>query len=88
MPQLLCCCVCYAVPIQNRINVLLSRAKHGMYILGNASTLDKASQPPPEGSRRPAAPMWGNVLKLLAERHQIGPELEVGTTSYYTGTPN
>lgn len=66
--------------LQNRINVLLSRAKHGMYILGNGQTLLKASQPPPEGSRRPAAPMWRDVLTMLHERGQIGYELEVRWT--------
>jgi len=48
-----------------------------MFILGNDKTLDKASQPPPEASRRPPAPMWGNVLKTLRDAQQIGPQLEV-----------
>lgn len=36
----------------NRINVLLSRAKHGMYIIGNAATSAHV-------------PMWKNVLEIL-----------------------
>jgi hypothetical protein len=43
-----------------------------------ADTLRAASAPPPEGSRRPAAPMWGQVLDMLQERGCIGPELQVG----------
>lgn len=63
--------------MKNRINVLLSRAKHGMYILGNADTLRKASEPPPEGSKRPAAPMWGQVLDMLEQDNSIGEAFEV-----------
>ncbi|KAF6248733.1 AAA domain-containing protein [Scenedesmus sp. NREL 46B-D3] len=61
--------------LRNRINVLLSRAKHGMYLLGNADTLRAAAAPPPEGSRRPAAPMWGQVLDMLEENGCVGKEL-------------
>lgn len=70
-----------SVVVQNRMNVLLSRAKHGMFILGNDETLAKASQPPPGSSRRPAAPMWGNVLGMLRERRQIGDQLEVSSAT-------
>ena len=61
--------------------MLLSRAKHGMYILGNDETLYKAAQLPPQGSNRSAAPMWGNVLDELQGKEQIGPELEVSLPS-------
>ncbi|KAH8704531.1 AAA domain-containing protein [Phaeosphaeriaceae sp. PMI808] len=44
----------------NRINVLLSRAKHGMYIIGNANTYAHI-------------PMWGKVLGMLEEADAIGP---------------
>ena len=36
----------------NRINVLLSRAQHGMYILGNTNTMD-------------SVPMWHDVMEIL-----------------------
>ncbi|KAJ5910118.1 hypothetical protein N7504_004761 [Penicillium tannophilum] len=48
----------------NRINVLLSRAKHGMYIIGNSET-----------SR--GVEMWGKVLEILEEDGNIGPHLEL-----------
>ncbi|KAI9709048.1 MAG: hypothetical protein M1820_003494 [Bogoriella megaspora] len=48
----------------NRINVLLSRAKHGMYIIGNALTAS-------------SAPMWRQVIEILEEGQNIGPELEL-----------
>lgn len=54
------------VAIQNRINVLLSRAKHGMFILGNAESL-KASK----------SKMWHQVLDTLEEIKAVGPAIEV-----------
>ncbi|KAJ5772191.1 hypothetical protein N7520_002720 [Penicillium odoratum] len=48
----------------NRINVLLSRAKHGMYIIGNSET-----------SR--GVEMWGKVLEILENDGNIGPHLEL-----------
>ena len=38
----------------NRSNVLLSRAKHGMYLLGNAELMAKESPN-----------MWGKVIQML-----------------------
>ncbi|KAK3074007.1 hypothetical protein LTR53_003903 [Teratosphaeriaceae sp. CCFEE 6253] len=38
----------------NRINVLLSRAKHGMYIIGNANTMEQV-------------PMWRDVIEILKQ---------------------
>lgn len=48
----------------NRINVLLSRAKHGMYIIGNSET-----------SR--GVEMWGKVLEILEKDGNVGPRLEL-----------
>ena len=43
----------------NRINVALSRAKHGLYIMGNASNLRKN-------------PTWSTIIDELEDRDQIG----------------
>jgi hypothetical protein len=43
----------------NRINVLLSRAQHGLYLIGNSETMSNA-------------PMWTNVAGLLQEANAIG----------------
>ncbi|KAK8236036.1 putative NF-X1 finger and helicase domain protein [Phyllosticta capitalensis] len=48
----------------NRINVLLSRAQHGMYVVGNART-----------SR--GVKMWADILGILETNGNIGPELEL-----------
>ncbi|KAL3477564.1 hypothetical protein BJX99DRAFT_257376 [Aspergillus californicus] len=48
----------------NRINVLLSRAKHGMYIIGNSET-----------SR--GVEMWGKVLDMLEADSNIGSSLDL-----------
>ncbi|KAH6677816.1 hypothetical protein F5X68DRAFT_245533 [Plectosphaerella plurivora] len=48
----------------NRINVLLSRAKHGMYLVGNASTFA-------------TVPMWADVLRLLQADGNFGTELQL-----------
>ncbi|CAI2170001.1 16549_t:CDS:10 [Funneliformis geosporum] len=44
----------------NRTNVLLSRAKHGMFMLGNADLLSERSD------------MWKSVIGLMRERGQVG----------------
>ncbi|RFU80293.1 hypothetical protein TARUN_1969 [Trichoderma arundinaceum] len=44
---------CGFLSTSNRINVLLSRAKHGMYIIGNSSTYYNV-------------PMWEDVIDLLS----------------------
>lgn len=44
---------------KNRINVLLSRAQHGLYLIGNAETMFNA-------------PMWNRVIDLLQEKGSIG----------------
>lgn len=53
---------CGFLKTSNRINVLLSRAKHGMYIIGNSDTA------------RPVT-MWDEVLSILERSNRIGPSL-------------
>ena len=53
---------CGFLKTSNRINVLLSRARYGMYIIGNSDT----SKP---------IPMWAEVLSLLERSNNIGPSL-------------
>ncbi|WEW60088.1 hypothetical protein PRK78_005572 [Emydomyces testavorans] len=53
---------CGFLKSSNRINVLLSRAKHGMYIVGNAETAR-------------SVPMWADILSMLERNGQIGPQL-------------
>ncbi|KAI1439194.1 hypothetical protein GGR50DRAFT_7191 [Xylaria sp. CBS 124048] len=48
----------------NRINVLLSRAKHGMYLIGNSDTYGNV-------------PMWAEVIAMLHEGGNIGPVLHL-----------
>ncbi|KAH7090017.1 AAA domain-containing protein [Paraphoma chrysanthemicola] len=48
----------------NRINVLLSRAQHGMYIFGNMNTTE-------------SVPMWHDVMEILRRDDNIGEELEL-----------
>ncbi|KAI1812209.1 hypothetical protein GGS20DRAFT_41895 [Poronia punctata] len=53
---------CGFLSTPNRINVLLSRAKHGMYIMGNCHTYENV-------------PMWANVIRMLRDKENIGPVL-------------
>ncbi|KAF2858127.1 P-loop containing nucleoside triphosphate hydrolase protein [Piedraia hortae CBS 480.64] len=46
----------------NRINVLLSRAQHGMYLIGNAKTYGNI-------------PMWQNVIEMLRASGAVGTSL-------------
>ncbi|CAI5462650.1 unnamed protein product [Closterium sp. Yama58-4] len=46
----------------NRTNVLLSRAKHGMYIIGNASTMRASSK----------SVLWPRILTILQSRGRVG----------------
>ncbi|KAG5661901.1 hypothetical protein KAF25_004140 [Fusarium avenaceum] len=55
---------CGFLKTSNRINVLLSRAKHGMYIIGNGSSCKKV-------------PMWADVMKMLASGQNLGTKLEL-----------
>lgn len=55
------------VKSRNRTNVLLSRAKHGMYIIGNAACLEGAN----------GADMWHQVLRMLREHSALGDALRL-----------
>ncbi|KAF5654964.1 hypothetical protein F25303_974 [Fusarium sp. NRRL 25303] len=48
---------------ENRINVLLSRAKHGMYLIGNTETYLNV-------------PMWADVHEILTDANAVGKELK------------
>ncbi|KAI1462410.1 hypothetical protein F4805DRAFT_464617 [Annulohypoxylon moriforme] len=55
---------CGFLSTSNRINVLLSRAQHGMYLIGNANTYKHVD-------------MWAKVLGILERNGGIGRELEL-----------
>ena len=51
--------------IRNRNNVLLSRAKEGMFLLGQASLLEKES------------PMWKQVIDIMDADHLVGTSFSI-----------
>ena len=53
---------CGFLKTSNRINVLLSRARHGMYVIGNAHTAR-------------SVPMWDQVITILDNDGNLGPTL-------------
>ncbi|KAI3540024.1 hypothetical protein CSPX01_08479 [Colletotrichum filicis] len=55
---------CGFLSTSNRINVLLSRAKHGMYIIGNSHTSSHV-------------PMWAQVTEILQNGGNFGNRLEL-----------
>lgn len=55
---------CGFLSTSNRINVLLSRAKHGMYIIGNSSTYYNV-------------PMWQKVIDMLSASGRFGKSLQL-----------
>lgn len=55
---------CGFLRTSNRINVLLSRAKHGMYIIGNARTSSHVG-------------MWAEVLMQLRQNNNFGQAFEL-----------
>lgn len=55
---------CGFLRTSNRINVLLSRAQHGMYIIGNSETSSHV-------------PMWAQVIDILKQGQNIGTALEL-----------
>jgi hypothetical protein len=50
----------------NRSNVLLSRAREGMYLIGNSKLMESKSKD-----------MWAPVVNILRERDQVGPGLPI-----------
>jgi hypothetical protein len=56
---------CGFLKTENRINVALSRAKHGMYIIGDAET---------QGYK---VEMWDKVIGMLTADGNLGPQLEL-----------
>ncbi|KAG5461688.1 MAG: AAA domain-containing protein [Olpidium bornovanus] len=57
----------------NRTNVLLSRAQHGMVLMGNAGLL------------REKSPMWRQIIELLESRGQIGGGLPIACKRHNQG---
>lgn len=55
---------CGFLKTSNRINVLLSRARHGMYIIGDAHTAS-------------SVPMWSNVITILERHGNLGQTLKL-----------
>ena len=55
---------CGFLRTSNRINVLLSRAQHGMYIIGNSQTSIHVD-------------MWANVVEILRQNGNIGATLQL-----------
>ncbi|KAI1744928.1 hypothetical protein F4680DRAFT_455897 [Xylaria scruposa] len=53
---------CGFLKTSNRINVLLSRAKHGMYIFGNAATYSRVQ-------------MWSKIIGILKSEGNFGTKL-------------
>ncbi|KAF4457780.1 hypothetical protein F53441_353 [Fusarium austroafricanum] len=49
---------------ENRINVLLSRAQHGMYLIGNSETYLNT-------------PMWADVYNQLSQAGSVGKEIDL-----------
>ena len=53
---------CGFLKTSNRINVLLSRARHGMYVIGNAHTAR-------------SIPRWDQIIEILENNGNLGPTL-------------
>lgn len=62
--------------LQNRMNVLLSRAKHGMYLLGSSKTLLLSSS---------KTSLWPKVIDTLRAAGQLGTALPIRCTRHKTG---
>ncbi|KAF2641078.1 P-loop containing nucleoside triphosphate hydrolase protein [Massarina eburnea CBS 473.64] len=60
---------CGFLKSSNRINVLLSRARHGMYVIGNSKT-------------SAGVPMWANVLRIFNEQGNIGTTLKLSCSRH------
>ncbi|KAI9184514.1 hypothetical protein H9P43_003567 [Blastocladiella emersonii ATCC 22665] len=56
--------------VANRVNVMLSRAKLGMYMIGNAALLDAKSD------------LWSTLFDVMREQNLIGPAFEIGCPNH------
>lgn len=67
------------VAIRNRINVMLSRAKHGMIIIGNSKCLVTGSEIKRAGGRPQMGPaaIWPEVVANLTQRGLVGDALPI-----------
>ncbi|OTB05196.1 hypothetical protein M426DRAFT_320004 [Hypoxylon sp. CI-4A] len=65
---------CGFLSTSNRINVLLSRAQHGMYLIGNANTYRHVD-------------MWAKVLRILEQNGNIGDKLELQCPRHLDSEP-
>ena len=62
----------------NRVNVALSRAKIGMFVFGNASVIDEASNHLLDmADCREQKHIWNRVFEVLAKNKQVGEALVV-----------
>ncbi len=66
-------------PASPRVNVMLSRARHGMVVLGNAATLRAA--------QLRGAGMWGQVLDILDRDGCVANCLKVSINSHHLRMP-
>ncbi|CDW79810.1 nfx1-type zinc finger-containing protein 1 [Stylonychia lemnae] len=64
--------------INNRVNVALSRAKHGMYILGNGQSIRNAMK----RSNYNYQNLWTHVLDYLGQNQYLGNNLELACKSH------
>jgi hypothetical protein len=78
---------------RNRVNVMLSRARHGMVILGSAATLRASAAQAAQRSGRGGgaatgggAAMWGEVLGMLEREGRVGRCLRVRCGNHGTDT--
>lgn len=55
---------------KNRICVALSRAKHGLYVIGNMTVLRKASN------------LWNEIANVLEAQNAIGTDLALKCTTH------
>ncbi|KAI9182941.1 hypothetical protein H9P43_003857 [Blastocladiella emersonii ATCC 22665] len=56
--------------VANRVNVMLSRAKLGMYLVGNAALLEAKSD------------LWATLFGVMREQDLIGPAFEIGCQNH------
>ncbi|KAI9183223.1 hypothetical protein H9P43_004140 [Blastocladiella emersonii ATCC 22665] len=57
--------------VANRVNVMMSRAKLGMYLIGNAALLEAKSD------------LWATLLDVMREQDLIGPAFEIGCPNHH-----